>query len=501
MQDWLAASAAANPQKIALAAPGFDLTYADLHAQVNRVCARLLDAGMKRGDHLGVLLPNGVEFARLIHAAARLGLVLVPLNLRLTPEELTWQVAWADCAAVVCSDVTREKVQGIASAQIALIRAEAACDVRVPRKGDPWIAPTQTDPIPHEKGEFDLDQAQSIVFTSGTTGKPKGAQITFGSHFWSAVASSWRLGTLPDDRWLLTLPLFHVGGLAVVFRCCLYGTTVVLPDSGDRFEPDALMDTLEQQRVTLISLVPTMLYRLLELDRSFPPSLRLILLGGAAASPALVKRCAERGIPIATTYGLTEAASQVATLPPDEARDKPGSVGKPLLFASVRVVDEQGRDVPTGDYGEVLVGGRMVMKGYYKQPHDTALQNGEFHTGDIGYLDDDGDLWLVQRRSDLIVSGGENIYPAEVENVLLQHPAVAAVCVVGLPSEEWGQQVAAAVVLKPGVAAAEGEIIAFCRQHLAGYKCPRRLVFLADLPLTGSGKVSRRLVVEQFGSA
>jgi O-succinylbenzoic acid--CoA ligase len=498
MQDWLAASAAANPHKIALVADKRAWTYADLHEEVAGVCVRLRNAGVKSGDHVGVLLPNGVEYVLLIHALARLGALLVPLNVRLTADELTWQAAWADCAAVICNGATAEKTQGIASAQVIIIWADDVCDTT--GRGGSRTAPTQPHTVTtsDSKNGIDLNRAQAIVFTSGTTGKPKGAQITFGNHFWSAVASSWRLGTLPEDRWLLTLPLYHVGGLAIVLRCCLYGTTVVLLD---RFEPDALLDALERHSITLVSLVPTMLYRLLELNRSFPSSLRLILLGGAAASPELVERCAERGVPVATTYGLTEAASQVATMLPDEVRKKPGSVGKPLMFTNVRITDEQGKSLPAGEYGEVVVSGRTVMKGYYKQPDDPALRDGELYTGDIGYLDADGDLWLVQRRSDLIVSGGENVYPAEVENVLIQHPSVAAVCIVGLPSDEWGQQVAAAVVLKPGSSANEGELQSFCRPHLAGYKCPRKIAFLSELPLTASGKVSRKLVTEMLGSA
>lgn len=491
MQDWLAASAAANPQKTALIADERTWTYADLNAQVADVTARLLDAGIKPGNHVGVLLPNCAEYVLLIHTLTRLGAVLVPLNMRLTADEIAWQVAWADCAAVICNGASQAKIRDVVP-QAPMILAEHVCDVGA------GLRPACTrDAMSSNDVELDLNQTQAIVFTSGTTGKPKGAQITFGNHFWSAAASSWRLGTLPDDRWLLTLPLYHVGGLAVVLRCCLYGTTVVLQD---RFEPDALMGALARHSITLVSLVPTMLYRLLELIRPFPSSLRLVLLGGAAATPELLRRCAEGAVPVATTYGLTEAASQVATMLPDEARRKPGSVGKPLMFTSVRIADEQGNSLPAGEYGEVVVSGRTVMKGYYKQPDDPALRNGALYTGDIGYLDADGDLWLVQRRSDLIVSGGENVYPAEVENVLIQHPSVAAVCVVGLPSEEWGQQVAAAVVLKLGSSADEAELQSYCRQHLAGYKIPRKIAFVPELPLAGSGKVSRKQVAEMLAS-
>ena len=249
---------------------------------------------------------------------------------------------------------------------------------------------------------------------------------------------------------------------------------------------------VNQARPTQMSLVPTQLYRMLEAGFSPPPSLRLILLGGAAATPELVARCIENNLPIALTYGLTECASQVATTTPDQVRAKPGSVGKPLNGTTVRIVDEQGHDVPAGEYGEVVVRGRTVMKGYLGQPPT----NSEFHTGDIGYLDADGDLWIVQRRSDLIVSGGENVYPSEVEVVLRRHPAVEDACVVGLPDSEWGQRVAAMVALRKGQTLSEAALIAFSRERMAGYKQPRKIVFVDELPQTASGKVQRAKVRE-----
>jgi O-succinylbenzoic acid--CoA ligase len=227
----------------------------------------------------------------------------------------------------------------------------------------------------------------------------------------------------------------------------------------------------------------------------------LVLVGGAAASPDLIERCAALNIPVATTYGLTETASQVATMLPENVRHKPGSVGKPVMLTNVRIADERCESLPTGQQGEIVVSGPTVMAGYYGEPERDSLRNGELYTGDIGYLDGEGDLVLAQRRSDLIVSGGENVYPAEVENVLLQHPSVVDACVVGIPSEEWGQRVAAAVVLKPEVAATTEELDAFCRQHLAGYKCPRKYVFVDGLPQTASGKVSRQMAAEMLTSA
>ena len=347
--------------------------------------------------------------------------------------------------------------------------------------------------------------------------------LTFANHFWSATASSYRLGIDPDDRWLSVLPLYHVGGLAVIFRSCLYGTAVILHN---RFDLDAINHSLDNDGATLISLVPTMLHRLLQSRDHWPDSLRLILLGGAAATPELVEqannlpklvdgnqlsvnRPTDYRLPlVAPTYGLTEAASQVATMLPEDAARKPGSVGKPLMFTTVNIVDDQDRELPPGEIGEIVVRGPTVMAGYYEdlglKIEDEAAQSSiinhqsSIHTGDMGYLDEDGDLWVVQRRTDLIVSGGENVYPAEVEGVLRGCTAVSQVCVVGIPHSEWGQQVAAMVQLKPGQALTEESLLAFCREHLAGYKQPRHILFVDDLPQTASGKIARREVAARL---
>ena len=304
----------------------------------------------------------------------------------------------------------------------------------------------------------------------------------------------------PDDRWLSCLPLYHVGGLAVLFRSCLYGTAVVLHR---RFDVEAFNESLDTKAITLTSLVPTMLYRLLRARGRWPDSLRLVLLGGAAASPELLAEAAAAGVPVATTYGLTEAASQVATLLPAGVRRKPGSVGRPLLFSRVRIVGEDGAERPVGAYGEVVVSGPTVMAGYYENEPATArtVRGGELYTGDVGYLDADGDLWLVQRRSEIIVSGGENVYPAEVEAVLRRHPDVRAACVVGVAHPEWGEQVAALVAVAPGAEVTPPQLVAFCREQLAGYKLPRLLRLADDLPRTASGKIAREQVRQQLGEA
>lgn len=485
MPDWLRARAQTTPRALALLSAGEQWSYAELDDLAERLAARLHTAGVTTGQSVAVLLPNSPVYVGLVHALARLGAILVPLNTRLVEGELAWQLRCTAAPYLVHDAETAPQTTALAVEDCTRLPID---DLLAGRPGDDVGA----EPL-------DLDRVQAIVFTSGTTGRPKGAQLTFGNHFWGANASAYRLGLQTNDRWLSCLPLYHVGGLAVVFRSCLYGTAIVLHP---RFDVDAFDASLERDAITLTSLVPTMLHRLLDArqGRSWPAALRLILLGGAAARPELLARAREEGLPVATTYGLTEAASQVATLPPADVLQKPGAVGRPLMFTQVRVVDDNGTTLPAGELGEVLVQGPTVMAGYYRDPQATAraVRAGWLHTGDIGYLDDEGDLWLVQRRSDVVSSGGENVYPAEVETALRRHPAVADACVVGVPDVEWGQRVAAMVQCHPGQRVSPDELSDFLRRHLAGYKRPRLFQFVENLPQTASGKIERRTVVEQL---
>lgn len=484
--DWLRARAAVTPNALALLYNNTTWDYRQLDQLVDQRCWQLQKSGVITGTHVAVLLGNGVEYIILIHALARLGVVLVPLNTRLTAAEISWQLTQSDATSLIYADAFIDVVGQL----------ESGC-VQLPLQT--ILATPVQDSEPFHATKFQLDALQAIVFTSGTTGRPKGTMLTFANHFWGANASAYRLGLSPTDRWLSCLPLYHVGGLAVVFRSCLYGTTIV---QHARFELEAFSHSLDTDAITLTSVVPTMLHRLLthRQGKAWPASLRHILLGGAAATPELLAAAQATDAPVATTYGLTEAASQVATMRPENMVRKVGSVGKPLMFSSVRIVDNDGVSLPNGERGEVVVAGPTVMAGYYKNPEATAktIRNGELYTGDIGYLDDDGDLWLVQRRSELIISGGENIYPAEVEAVLRQHPAVADACVVGLPDVEWGQRVAALIERQPDTAATADEILDHCRAQLARYKLPRLVQFTDALPQTASGKIERRAVVEQF---
>jgi O-succinylbenzoic acid--CoA ligase len=461
------------------------------------MASRFACAGVKIGDHIAVLLPNRMEYVAIIHALMRLGAVLVPLNIRLTLPELRWQIEQADCSLLVCSSETENQAATLQEAiqRTLSIDQPSACGIEALQD-----FPAQGETFPNGRA-LALDAVQSIVFTSGTTGRPKGAMLTYQNHLTSAMASAFRLGTMPADRWLICMPLYHVGGLAIILRCCLYGTAVVLHKG---FDSTAVNQALDTKGITLVSLVPTMLHWLLEAraESPFPSNVRCVLLGGAMATAKLLQQSLSQGIPVATTYGLTETASQIATASPSDARRKAGSVGKPLLFSQIRIVGDDGKEQPPGEIGEIVVQGPTVMKGYYKQPEATAaaLYAGELHTGDMGYKDAEGDLWVVQRRADLIISGGENIYPSEVEATLLTHPAVQAACVVGVTDIEWGQRVAAAVVLEENAVLTAEELIAFCGTRLASYKRPRILRFVKTLPQTASGKVIRDAVISLFSS-
>ncbi|KKK54406.1 hypothetical protein LCGC14_3085060, partial [marine sediment metagenome] len=307
------------------------------------------------------------------------------------------------------------------------------------------------------------------IHTSGTGGRASVVELTYANHIWSAVGSGLRIGIDPADRWLCCLPLHHIGGLAILLRSVLYGTAVVL----ERFDPAALVEAVRTGAVTLVSLVPTMLERLLDagadLDRP-----RCVLLGGGPAPRALVERALDAGVMVAPTYGFTEAASQVTTLPPGEARGRPGSAGTPLMPTEVRIDDE----------GVILVRGATVAPA-------EAGPDGWLRTGDLGQIDDEGHLHPLGRADGVIVSGGENVSPEEVEQVLLAHAAVADAVVVGSQDPEWQWAVSATVVLADGAQASESELREFCRRRLASFKVPKAIGFAAGLPRSEEGKLLR----------
>lgn len=490
MRDWLAVRADATPEATAIAAADPDrsadtpVSYADLDDRVETLAGRLAAAGVGVDDPLAICAGTRIEFVSTAHAAQRLGAVLVPISTRLTEPEVRERLARIEPEAVVCERDTEATVAAAAGNAL-LTFDEPIADA---------TALSSTTPEPFDLPEWAADDPLTVLFTSGTTGEPKGVVLTLRNVLASATASAFRLGLRPDDCWHVPLPMYHTGGLAPVYRSVLYGSAISIQRE---FDPVRTLSMLEAADASAVSLVPTMLDRLLEAGEV--PPLRFVLLGGAPCPPELLKRAQDRGAPVAPTYGMTEAASQIATARPEEARAVPESVGNPLMFAEVSVVDGTGRPVETGQSGELVVSGPMITPGYL----DEAATEERFcslglETGDRGYRDGSGRLYVQGRIDDTIITGGENVSPDEVADVLRTHPGVNSCAVVGLPDEEWGQRVGALVVPAGDAAPTIDAIEAHCRDRLAGYKRPRAIGFASELPRTASGTVDREAVVSRL---
>lgn len=490
LHDWLAYRATSGPERCALIAGGYEWSFADLDADVTRTARRLAARGVCGGDRVAMLLHNGPSAVMLAHAARRLGAILVPLNTRLGEDELAWQIADAAPRVIVVEPRTQEVIGGLLRGRSELAVVNTGAGAHAPGSaafdGDEADVELRTAHSPRDP--------LALIYTSGTTGRPKGAILTAGNFWWSAIGSALNLGTQVDDRWLACLPLFHVGGLSILMRSAIYGIATIVHDG---FDATAVNRAIDNERVTIVSVVAVMLQRMLaeRNGKRFPPTLRCVLLGGGPAPASLLEESVSLGVPVAQTYGLTESCSQVATLAAADALRKVGSAGKALYPNELRIGSERSGKASDGG-GEILVRGPIVMAGYWGRAEETSrtIVDGWLHTGDVGRLDDEGFLYVLDRRDDLIVTGGENVYPAEVESVLLAHPHVMEAGVVGADDERWGKRVVAIVRLADDTSSTTGSesLRAHCRARLAGYKVPSEVVIVeAALPRTASGKLRR----------
>lgn len=468
---WLASRAAATPDGVALIFTDRVWTFDELRQSALTMARDLSRLGVSPGSRIGLLARPGAEFVISLHALSNLGAVAVPLNARLRPEDLRGQLTIAEARAVLCDDpATARRVAGGDPIQVDGLWFTSL--------GRSSPGESESDPV------SPMEQLHCVVFTSGTTGTGKPVPLTYGNLWWNALGSLLNLGSRAGDLWLNCLPLYHVGGLSILVRGVLYGVPVLLHED---FDPIAVNQACDTSQVTVVSLVSTMLRRLIEARdrRPFPASLRCVLLGGGPLPDTLLRACLDIPIPIAPTYGLTECASQVTTLRPDEVVDHAGSSGRALIGVDIAVDGRMG--VPGRQQGEILLRGPSVAGGYLESRGFASA----FRTGDLGRLDAEGYLFVSDRRQDLIVSGGENISPAEVEAVLLRHPAVRDVAALGLADQEWGQIVAVVIVCDPEPGRIQ-DLDDFCRGRLPGFKCPRRYHFAQELPRTASGKLARR---------
>ncbi len=440
VEAWLARAAAAHPQRAALETPGESWSYARLYGGARFGAQELAERGAGPGARVAIALPAGAHFAQALHACLLLGAVAVPIDLRLS------------------------------AAERALVSAGAAVQVSEP------LGEGRLRASAHEGERHELGAPAVVIHTSGTTSAPRAVELTYGNLLWSALGSAVALGAEARERWLCALPLAHVGGLSILVRSAIYGTTAVVHE---RFESDRVVHALDSGEVTLVSLVATTLARLLDAGLSHPPALRCALTGGGPVPAGLLAQARAAGVPVSLTYGLTEASSQVTTTPAALAGEQPRGplrAGPPLFCTRVQIAPD----------GEILVRGPTVA------PAAPGV-DGWLHTGDLGALDERGQLLVSGRKADTIVSGGENVAPAEVEAVLEAHPRVQEAAVVGRADSRWGESVTAIVVARAREELDVDELRAHCARSLAPYKVPKRFVLAVQpLPRTRSGKLLRR---------
>ncbi|GAC1400481.1 MAG: o-succinylbenzoate--CoA ligase [Ktedonobacteraceae bacterium] len=491
LPDWLTRCAQNRPKFLAIQYGETQWSFAQLDHEVSRLARQLATLHVSEGSRVALLAANSFHFVTCVHALTRLGAILIPLNTRLTLDELRWQVQDAHVTLLLCdaehaslaTHIT-EDISQIAQATFTPIETYGT----IPVLGS---LPETNVPL---RTLIDLQATQAIMYTSGTTGTPKGAIVTYGMQWWNAIGSALNLGHQADDCWLACMPFFHIGGLSILMRSVIYQISVVVQQ---KFDPFAVNQAIQKQHVTIVSVVAVMLQRMLAaLDAqqdAYPSTLHCVLLGGGPAPLPLLEACAAKHIPVVQTYGMTEACSQAVTLAHTDALRKLGSAGRPLPPVQLRIMLHE-REARTGEAGEIYLKGPTITPGYADRPDATAqaFHDGWLATGDIGYLDEEGYLYVLDRRSDLIISGGENVYPAEIEAVLLSHPDVSEAGVCGQADAQWGQVPIAFVHLKNGSITSTEELMEYTVQHLARYKQPRTLHIVEQLPRNSSGKLLRR---------
>ncbi|MGE5351212.1 MAG: o-succinylbenzoate--CoA ligase [Acidobacteriota bacterium] len=456
------------------------ITYGELVRLVGAYAAFLRSSGVKKGMHAAILSSNNAEFILLTMALWSLGAVPVPLNVRLLDEDLEKLVVHSESEFVFIHEEFRGRLQEIKS------------------KRTIFPVSFQQEVTENINAERGLNECALILYTSGTTGTPKGVMHTFSTLLGSARASDTLLRQSGSDRWLASLPFYHIGGFSIPVRALLYGASIIIPQS---LKTEDIAEAVEAFRPTLISFVTTTLRRLIEMGVKANKELRFMLLGGGPVDTGLAEDAIKENWKAVKVYGSTETATLVSAVEIERFPEKLSSAGCALKGNIISIIDEMGQEVKTGESGEIIVKGPSVMAGYWNNAEETSkkLIGGFYHTGDLGHMDSEGYLYVEARRTDLIISGGENVNPVEVEDAILRHPGVKEACVFALEDKEWGQTVAAAVVTAGDLQTEE--LTGFLRSHLASYKIPRRIFFTGELPRTSLGKLRRDYIREMFQKA
>lgn len=497
--------ASQHPDKPALIFRDQPISYAQLWGAVNAFARGLRDElGIQAGDRVGIMLPNLPQFVIAYHALGRLGAIAVPVNPLLKAPEIAYIWNDAGVKAAVTFPMTLETVlqakSEIPSMQtVLLVGAEGELPEGV-RPFESLMKP-QGDPLP--PAPVSENDPVVFIYTSGTTGFPKGVMLSSDNILFDVEACQALLELNPDERFLTVLPLFHSFGQTVCMNFCLWlgGTTVLM----ERFLPQQTLEALEKYRITLFPGVPAMYAAILHVptEREYDLSALKYCVSGGAPMPEPVQRAFEQRFHCAILEGdgPTECSPVTSVNPPPhKGVRKIGSVGIPLPGVEIKIFNENDNELPVGEIGEIVVRGRNVMLGYYNNPEATAeaMRNGWYHTGDMGKFDEDGYLYIVDRKKDMIIVGGINVYPSEVERVLMEHPAVAMCAVIGKPDPERGEIPIAVIVPKPDTQPDAREIIRFARERLANFKVPREVIFRSELPISNTGKVLKRLLKKEL---
>jgi long-chain acyl-CoA synthetase len=488
------------PGRTAIYYENTEITYGQLDLEVDSVASGILGLGLKHQEMVGLMLGNGPDFVRSFFGITRAGGVVVPLNPLYKGEEIIYMLNEASVVFLIATQALLPLVQSVWShvpslRQLIITGGEKAENI-VPFKqllGQPG------DPVDTEVKPGDI---AACLFTSGTTGRPKGALLSHGNLIFDVQAATSRIEFRPEDRHLCVLPLFHSFALTATLLCPFYtgGTMAILP----HYSPDLVLDEIRLKRLTVFCGIPpmyaTLLPALANINSDDLHSLRLCVSGGAPMPVEVMQKLENQyGIMILEGDGPTET-SPVSYVNPPGLR-KIGSVGPPLDGVRVSILDENEMRLPVDEIGEICIQGPNVMQGYLNQPEATAeaMKGGWFHTGDLGKVDQDGYVYIVDRKKDMIIVGGLNVYPREIEECLNQHPKVAQAAVIGMPDDWHGEIPMAIIVLNPGEDADPKEFILHCRKFLANYKCPRRVVVVESLPLTATGKVDKKQLRKEYG--
>ncbi|PLR76260.1 o-succinylbenzoate--CoA ligase [Bacillus sp. V3-13] len=484
---WIEKHASIHPDRIAIITEQEKITYKELDAKISRAASYLKRGlGVKRGDRIAILSQNRLEYVVLLFAIAKIECIAVPLNIRLTVNELVFQLNDSETAVLFVEEAFQQMAQSL--------KKEAGIEQVVALE-----TLRDLEELPqHAFGEINENASFIICYTSGTTGKPKGAVLTQKNMFWNAINNILAIDLTSKDRSIVLLPLFHIGGIGLFALPTLFtGGTIIIPG---KFEPAKALSMVEEHQATVVMGVPAIHQALLKCP-SFQTtklhSVRWFYNGGAPCPHELIKAFVDKGFLFGQGFGMTETSPTVFMLSKEDASRKIGSIGKPVLFCDYMLVDRQGNEVGTGEVGELIVRGPNVMKEYWKRPEATsdAIRDGWLYTGDLARVDDEGFLYIVGRRKEMIISGGENIYPLEVEQAISQLPDIDEVAVVGVADSIWGEVPAAYVVKSEGSRLTEDDIIDHCRRLLAKYKVPKEVVFLDELPKNSTGKIQKNRLV------